>query len=230
MFALAVALSLSVAPLTLPSPPPEISAPLGRLGDVVEPVPPGGVDAVDKPILPVVEGCDANQVVYLLRMASGTARAVEQFQLWFDGMPGFEAKFFARKNVLGDVVRQLADSRLEPKRACKALPLQKGYQLELKTAPKFCPAAPGATTGDFWFFTKGKPAAVVSVVGGDLEACKLRLSATLFDTKGQARVRLHANWGGAASAQIIGDGCKVIDFTFVSATQTFVPTLNSCKR
>ena len=63
-------------PLRLPDSPRDISAPLGHLGNVVEEIPPTGMNAVDKPLVPVIEGC-APQAVYLMRMLGGTARAID---------------------------------------------------------------------------------------------------------------------------------------------------------
>jgi len=226
---LTAALAAAPVPLRLPDSPQDISAPLGHLGNVVEAVPPGGLNAADKPVMPVIDGC-APQAVYLMRMVGGTARAIEQLQQWLDATPGFEAKLFKRRGTLAEVVKQLSDSRLEPKRACVSPALKNGYQLELDwPVPHFCPN-PVATGGDFWFFAKAHAAAVVSVQPGDPDACKLRLSTVLFDSRGQARVRLHADWGGVAAVSLIGDGCQVVDFVLQPETQRFVPSLKLCKR
>ena len=224
-----VAAAPAAQALRLPDSPRDISAPLGHLGNVVEDVPANGMNTVDKPVVPVIASC-APQAVYLMRMLGGTARAVEQLQQWLDATPGFEAKFFKRKGTLTDVVKLLGDAKFEQKKACTAPIVKNGFQLDLDwPTAKFCPNT-GATQGDFWFFNKTHPAAVVNVAAGDADVCRLRLSTVLFDSHGQARVRLHADWGGAASVTLVGDGCQVVDFALHSDTQSFVPTLKSCKR
>ncbi len=224
-----VAAAPAQGPLRLPDSPRDISAPLGHLGSVVEEIPAGGMSAVDKPVVPVIDGC-LPQAVYLMRMVGGTARAIEQLQQWLDATPGFEAKLFKRKATLTDVVKQLSDSTFEPKKSCTSLAAKNGYQLDIDwPSTRFCPNA-GATQGDFWFFNKGRAAVVINVQPGDEDHCKLRLSTVLFDSHGQARVRLHADWGGASSVTLVGDGCQVVEFVLHSETQTFVPTLKSCKR
>jgi hypothetical protein len=233
MLSLLLASLVAAAPapkaLHLPDSPRTLSAPLGHLGNVVDDVPASGLKTVDKPVVPVIAQC-APQAVYLMRMLGGTARAVEQLQQWLDGTPGFEARFFKRKATLTDVVKLLGDAAFEPKRACTAPVVKNGFQLDLDAAAtRFCPSA-GATQGDFWFFNKAHPAAVVNVAPGDPDACRLRLSTVLFDSRGQARVRLHADWGGAASVTLVGDGCQVVDFVLHSDAQSFVPTLKACKR
>lgn len=224
-----IAAAPAQGPLRLPDSPRDISAPLGHLGNVVEEIPPTGMNAVDKPLVPVIEGC-APQAVYLMRMLGGTARAIEQLQQWLDATPGFEARFFRHKATLTDVVKQLSDATFEPKKACTAPATKNGYQLDLDwPSARFCPS-PGANQGDFWFFNKARAAAAINVQPGDPDHCKLRLSTVLFDSRGQARVRLHADWGGTSSVTLIGDGCQIVEFVLHSETQTFVPTLKSCKR
>jgi len=116
-------------------------------------------------------------------------------------------------------------------KACKPPKLTDGYKVLLDKAPKkLCPDKEPRGQGDFWFLNKKKPAAVVHVLPGDLDACRLRISTVLFDSKGKARVRLHANYGGKLSAELLGEGCKGVDFALDEATQTFRATLKPCKR
>lgn len=228
-----LALLSSLALAAPPAPPTlgEISAPLGHIGNVVDAPPKGGASESDRVLLPRWEGCEP-QGVYLMRFLSGAARALEQLQQSLDaGGPDAEKKLFGRKAVLGEVMKQLSASRLEAKTACAPSPLADGYRLELGAAPKkWCDAKADATEGEFWFFTNGKPAAVVSVQKGATNACKPRLSSVLFDAKGAARVRLHADWAGAMSATLVGERCQAVDYALQSEKQAFSPSWKSCKR
>jgi hypothetical protein len=228
MLALALALSVAAKPPAPPPPPlPDIPAPLGHFEAVASPVPEGGVP--DQTLVATFPGCPA-QAIWLLRALSGTARAVEQLQLWLDASPGFEGRLFTGKQQLGEVIRQLTDARLVPKRACTAPALGDGYRLELASAsPRLCPAPHGATTGDFWFFTKDAPAAVVEVQPGKTRACAPRLSVVLFDPKGQSRVRVHVDGAGAPVMLVLGDKSQCIEFTWDSQKQVFSPRAKSCK-
>lgn len=225
---LIAALALAAPPL--PAALGEINAPLGHIGNVVDVPPRGGVSDSDKVLLPKWEGCEA-QGVYLMRYLGGAARALEQLQQSLDRAPGTEKKLFGRKGVLTEAMKQLSSSRFEAKVGCPAEVLADGYKLELTLAPKkWCDAKADATEGEFWFFAAGKPAALVSVQKGEPDACKPRLSSVLFDAKGAPRVRLHADWGGAMSATLVGERCQVVEYTLQADKQVFVPAWKSCKR
>jgi hypothetical protein len=208
------------------APLPDINAPFGHIGGVVTKVP-AELTQSDRPVKLALEGCEP-QVVWLMRALGGTIRAVEQLQQWLDRTP-LEKTLFKKKKVLADVVKTLSDSKYESRVACPA-PRLSGFKLDLKEAPpKFCPAKDERSTGDFWFFAHDKPAAVINILKGDPDACAPRISVLLFDSKGLARVSLHADWGGVMSANLLGDSCKSVDFDFNREKQAFVPTLKSCK-
>lgn len=226
-------LTISVAAPGSPSLPPvgEISAPLGHIGNVVDAFPKRGVSDSDKVVTPSWAGCEARGV-YLMRFLGGASRAVEQLQQSLDRVSGSEKSLFGRKGVLAEVMKQLSASRFEPKVACAPSPLAEGYKLQLAVAPqKWCEAGSEATSdGEFWFFANGRPAAVISVQKGGVDSCLPRLSTVLFDAKGVGRVRLHADWGGAMSASLAGERCRLIDYTLDPSRQVFVPAWKSCKR
>jgi hypothetical protein len=229
---LSLVVSLVLCGAPAPTPPlPTIAAPLGHFGAVVEPEPRDGVRDQEHPVRPSVPQC-APQIVYLMRYLGGVTRVVEQAQQWLDKTPGLERRLFARRGVLGDVLRHLAGSQREDKKACTPVPLGSGYQLELARAPRrLCAAgARGDGLGESWFVTAGAPAAVVSVQRGGVDPCLPRLSAVLFDPKGVARVVVHADWGGAVSATLLGDRCQRVDFALDPARQAFAPEMKSCKR
>lgn len=228
-----LALLSSLALAAPPAPPTlgAISAPLGHIGNVVDAPPKGGASDSDRVVLPKWEGCEP-QGVYLMRFLSGASRALEQLQQSLDaGGPDAEKKLFGRKAALAEVMKQLSASRFEARTGCAASPLLDGYQLELAAAPrKWCEAKADASEGEFWFFTQGKPAAVVSVQRGAGSPCKPRLSAVLFDARGAARVRLHADWAGAMSTTLVGERCQRVDYVLQTEQQAFSPSWKSCKR
>jgi hypothetical protein len=234
MSTLALFLVLCAAPkaaAATTAPLPTISAPLGHFGAVVEPAPQTPVADQERMVSPSIPQCTP-QAVYLMRFLGGMARVLEQAQQWLDLTPGLETKLFGRKAVLAEVMRHLAAAAFEEKRSCAALELGQGFRLALEAPPKtFCPVeSRGDGLGDYWFFTRGKAAAVISISKGDPDPCVLRLSAVLFDAKGVARVRLHGDWGTALSLTLNGDRCKVVDFTFDAGRDAFVPEMKSCKR
>ena len=218
--------------LTAAPPPPlgEISAPLGHIGNVVDALPVGGVSDSDTVVAPKWEGCDPPQGVYLMRFMGGASRALEQLQQSLDRSPGSEKKLFGRKAVLTEVMKQLSGSRFELKSSCAEGELADGYKLTLTTPPKkWCDAKADAGDGEFWFFAKAKAAAVISIQKGRVEVCKPRLSIVLFDARGAARVRLHADWGGAMSTTLIGEKCQVVEYALDADKQAFPPVWKSCK-
>lgn len=225
MFGL-LAVLLAAAP---PPTPAEISAPLGHLGNVVDVPPTGGTSETDRVLLPSWEGCD-RQGIYVMRFMGGSARVLEQLQQSLDRSPGSEKRLFARKVVLGEVMRQLSESRLEEKVPCTPSKLLEGAQLDVTAAPKkWCERAP-SEEGELWFFSKKRPAAVFSVQPGAPDRCKPRFSVVLFDASGSARVQLHADWGGVVKVSVLGDRCQRVDYDFDASRQVFKPTWKTCKR
>lgn len=225
-----LALILAAAPPPPPPPLGEISAPFGHIGNVVDALPKGGVSDSDKVIAPRWEGCEPKGI-YLMRFLGGASRALEQLQQSLDRSPGSEKKLFGRKAVLTEVMKLLSSSRFEQKLSCAPAELADGYRLELTVPPKkWCDAKADASEGEFWFFSKTRPAAVISAQKGGTDVCKPRLSTVLFDGKGVARVRMHADWGGAVSATLVGDRCQLVDYTLDTDKQVFLPVWKSCKR
>lgn len=209
----------------------EISAPFGHFGNVVNELPAGGFSDADKVVAPRWKGCPAKGV-YLMRNLSGSMRALEQLQLSLNAAEGAETKLFGRKGVLSELMTQLTSAQLKPKVRCNRSALADGFKMMLPAAPqKWCEGKVDAGDGEFWFFTGSVPSAVISVQkGAAAEPCQPRLSTVLFDGKGQARVRVHADWAGAVSATLVGDGCESVNYIFSPATQTFIPRWITCKR
>lgn len=213
-------------------PLPPLSAPLGRLGPVVDAPPTGGTPGEEKILQGKFEGCDRVLGLYLTKLVSGTLLAVGQLQDWLNRTPGLEKKLFA-KGKLGEVVKLVSGSAAVDRKACIPPTLVDGYKLELLDAgAKLCPAEKGWRTGDFWWLNGTHRAAVIALTAapeGAANRCLPRFSVVLFDKNGVARIRLHADWGGSSAVSIVGDRCKSLDFTFDGDTQTFVPTWSSVK-
>lgn len=225
MFALLLALAAAPQPQ-----PAEISAPFGHIGNVVTPVPAGGIPGSDKVLTPAWPSCEP-QAIWLMRFFSGTARALEQLQASLDRAPGAEKKLFGRVGVLAELITSLGTASFDPRRDCSEPTLIDGFKLELVSTPKkWCDAPTNAQDGAFWFSSQKKPVAVVQISPGGEKACRPRISAVLFDARGVARLRFHADWGGEASATLVGERCQNIAYSFDRDRQVFVPTWKSCKR
>ena len=69
-----------------------------------------------------------------------------------------------------------------------------------------------------------------NIKGDPVETRHAALTAYLFDAKGVARVRLHADWGGAMSATLVGERCQLVDYVLDADKQVFTPAWKSCKR
>ncbi len=232
MSALGIVAALSLAAAPKPAPLPALPAPLGQVGNVVQPVPERAPSDQDRVVVTKVPGCPS-QAVFPLHMLASTIRAAEQVDGWLGLTKGLEAKLFGKaKGTIGGLVAQLRTAAYEPKRECGGASHVAGFKLKGLPAPtKWCPVPADAADGTFWFFSGGKPAATVFVNGGEAPACRARLSALLYDGKGTPRLAVHADWGGAMSAELFGDRCQVVVFDFVPEAQEFRARLsNACAK
>lgn len=219
-----LSLLLAAAPVAPAPLPASIPAPLGHFGDVVEPAPKGGMASTDPFFALGWDGCE--DVVFPQRFATGASRALEQLQQALDHGAGSEKRLFTGKGVLAEVLHQLTGATLSEKGSCQAPKLVDGWKLPLVVAPKkLC----DARAGERWLFAGAKPVAVISVQRPET-GCRPRISAVLFDARGQARVRFHADWSAAMAVTLVGDRCRNLDFTFDGAQQAFIPSWSSCKR
>jgi hypothetical protein len=202
-----------------------IPVPLGHIGDVVESVPPGGLPPNSQILF--VESCEP-QAIFYERYISGTIRALEQLQFWLDANKGLEKKLFTKKNTLGEVMglaRSASFSQVVP---CLPSVLDEGFKWSLLNTPKkFCQGLPERR--EYWGFNKKNASFTVSFQNGQPNTCALRFSSILFDKSGVARVRLHADWGGKVSAELLGDRCQKIDFSLDETASFFVPSRSACK-
>ena len=218
---------LTAAPV---KPLPMLPAPLGRLGDFVAAVPEGGLPAGEKVLVGKLDGCDREQAYYLTRAVSGTLVAVQQLQDWMNQTKGLEKKLFAA-GKLGEVAQNVASSAAIDSKMCTAAGLIDGFKLDLaKTPAKLCATEAGWRLGDHWWAKANKSFAVVEFLSSpEKDRCRPRISVALFDKAGIARIRLHADYNGAASISLLGDKCVGLDFNFDEGAQSFVPTWRNSK-
>jgi hypothetical protein len=217
MSAVAVALFLAATP-PAPAPLPDISAPLGRLVDVL--VDPGTQPLHGEKIVEAeLKGCDHKISLHVTHFVSGAMDAQQQLAEWTLKTPGLEGQLFSRKNVYGEVLTALGGSLAADVHACAALPKT------VASAPKLCP---GAAPNEVWLLdAKKKPAALVRWEPSS-KGCLPRISTVFFDAKGAARLRYDADFAGAVAVTIVGDKCS-IDFTFDADKQMFHAARRGCK-
>lgn len=198
---------------------PDMPAPLGRLSQVLD-LPEGGVPAGEKLVEVQLPGCEKKTPINTTRFAAGAMYALQQLGEWLNKTKGLEDSL-VRKGALTEATVALSQSLASDVHACKPLPGT------VTQAPKLCPG-PGAS--EVWMAVKEKPAAVVrwaSSSGAD--KCLPKVSAVLFDNKGQARLRYDADFGAAVSATLVGDKCQNVVFTFDAETQVFHAARRGCK-
>lgn len=213
-------LSLAVAS----SPLPPLPGPLGHIGGVVAPAPGDGApDPQHGVVFQHAPSCPL-QVVAYTRMLAGTVRAAEQMQAWLEPLKLERQLFGSTKGTLAGVVGRVRTAKYVPRAPRQRPPLVDGAKLHYRKAPTLLAVALSgpAQEGEAWFVDeRGRPVGVIHLAPGSTDVCRPRLSAVLFDVRGFARLRLHADWGGEVSAELVGDGGKEISFAFNRETQGF---------
>ncbi len=234
--AFAVALVLSASPKL-----ESIPAPFGYAGRVVTD-PSGGTLASERRVVATPPGCSEKQAYHLTVLVSAALKAVEQLQAWLDRQPGLEERLFKGHFKLAEVTRLTASSIPSELHACKAPALAGGYQLGWASVPKLCDGEVAGPWGDYWWATKGTPAAVVQLsaprappkgkadAGEELPiACRPRFSVLLFDEKGVARVRWNAEYLGNLTITLLGEGCQQVDFALDLPSVAFKPVIRPAR-
>lgn len=214
-----------------------LRAPLGFVGDVVGPPPSGGVEGGEKAVTLQLPGCDRPQTINLSRFLSGASLAGSQLQAWLESKgPGapekLEERLFGKHHRLVETLAKAARARPAEQGACTESSLAKGFALLLTRAPVSCKPAKGPL-GTYWFVDADHPrqvSAAIHIAAADEKApdrCRPRLSAVLFDTKGIARLRYHADFGGVLEAELLGHRCQAAAFVFEPQTNAFRATPRS---
>jgi hypothetical protein len=181
---------LMMVMMVAPSPAlPNIPVPLGHFGTTVEEAPQGGLPAHSELIR--IDSCQP-QAVYLERFVSGSLRALEQIQFWLNGVPQLERRLFKKPNVLAEVAVLSRNAIFADLTTCQSAVLVDGFKWSDASAPKKLCAAASSATGarEYWGFTEKLTAFGISVKPGAPNPCLLRLSSTLFDKTGAARLRI----------------------------------------
>ncbi len=209
-----VALWLAAAPKAAPL--PDISAPLGRLSDILV-MPSGGVPGSEKIIETPLASCDHKVPINVTHFVAGATYAVQQLAEWMAKTKGLEESLFARKGVLGELVSGVARSKAGELHVCS--PLGKS----VAKAPKLCP---GERDGEAWLMVDKVPVALVSWV--DTKDCLPKITAVLFDTKGVARFVYAADFGAAVEATVLGDKCANVELKLDADKQVFHAERRGC--
>lgn len=220
-----------------------LAPPLGRIGDVVQPVPAGGRPGSETIVTATFPGCDEPRALYLSRfMLMGAARAGEQVQQWLTKEPAIRKKLFGKKDRLAEALAKARQSTHHEGAGCQKVQgtfrhveLPQDGRLEWAEAPALlCKLERGPVEkGGIWLFTTptqknvkrkdfGAAVALAPAAEGQ-DACLPRMSAVLFDDAGKARLRYHANFGGALQVVLVGDKCRAVVFNFDEGRQVFVP-------
>jgi hypothetical protein len=218
---------------------PPLSAPLGRVGDVVQPVPQGGLPGGEKVVAGALLRCDTPQAFFLERFfTQGALGAAEQIQDWLSTQPAVRRRLFGKADPLGEALgRARSGVYLEASLCPKEPPLSKDARLVAARAPAgVCKGEPGTLSdGGLWLVarpgtsgTLGRRdftgAVLLAPAAPDAEdACRPRMSAAVYDAKGQTRLLYHADWSGEAQVEVRGDRCRRLLFRFDPRGQAFLP-------
>ena len=231
------------------APLPPLSPPLGRIGDVVQAVPKGGKSGREKVVTGNLARCDAPQAFYIERFfTQGALGAMEQVHTWLVQNPDVQRRLFGKKDVFVKTLDGARSGYFHDGSLCpKEKPLAEGWRLNAPRAPsRLCKGERGPISeGGLWLFvrpgtedalkrTDFRGAVLLSPSEPEADKpCLPRLSATVYDAAGNARLRYHADWSAAAEVEILGDGCQRLHFTFDPAQKHFTPKLDpipGCKR
>lgn len=218
---------------------PPLSAPLGRIGDILQPPPPGGLPGDEKVVLAKFPGCDKEQGVFLGRfLTMGAAVAGEEIQHWLAAQPALNKRLFGVKQPLIQAVIKARNGSFVEGRPCEGAFVKDGRMVGPTAPAKLCKLERGNPSGGgLWLFAKGAHGAVTrpKFTGavaltppkkGSKNMCLPILSATLYDARGDARLRYHADYNGEVEVELFAEKCQRVLFAFDEATQKFVPTID----
>jgi hypothetical protein len=230
-----LALVLATAPLGVP-------APLGDVSSVVTEPPKGGVPSDQAVVVTRLDHCEKPRAIWLRRYLLAATEAASDVQAFLNANG---KKPLAK--TLGKAIAKARGAAATDALACveSDIALREGWKTDAFTAPSsLCKGERGpASAGGAWFFLTTAqlppdqkniagwvqltpPASGPSADAGpdELARCGPRLSAVLYDDAGAARFRYHADFGGALTVEVLGDGCKVTELSLDSATGMFTPT------
>ncbi len=237
--ALLLALAVGQSPAVDPSKLEGIPAPLGSIGDVVQPPKEGGLKSGELVVVDSLEGFQKPQAFYLTRFYAGAVEAARAVQRWLDSPRGggaakLERKLFGKRRRLLEALERAASSVPVDAGLCDEAGVAEGWKLALRSAPKGCKVERVAGAGATALFTEKAagpdPKSITAAVklspapADRADRCRGRLSAVLFDKSGAARFGYHADYGGALSVEVVGDGCRILAFEYHEEGGVFRPT------
>jgi len=203
-----------------------INPPLGSLEEAVSVEPPTGLPGTELTTTVQYPGCPVKQVLWLQRFALNAALAASKIATWVE--QPLPEPVLQRREVLTQAILAIRQSAPAARKSCVGL--GEGWKTSpLKTRDVAqCNAQTRARTS--WFSVpEARPVRYSAVVHhappavGSKEPCRPRMSATLFDDAGVARIRYHTDFQNHVSAELLGDGCWNVLFTLDEATQVFQP-------
>lgn len=220
MLALVVSASLAGLPALRPLQPPlAVFTP-----QILQDASVNGAENGDRLLRYGGEAC-TGRAVSMHRAMGAALTMLERLQPWLAANPGAEAKLF-KPGTVGEVMRHVSQGAPANVTACPAVSLEDEWRWPA-TALKACPSKLPESPVEQWLLVKKQPAAAI-VVRPATDPCQPRLSIALFDPKGRHRADLHADFGGAMSAVLLGDRCQVA-FSWDPSQEAFKAEWKSCK-
>jgi len=223
---------------------PPVGAPLGHIGEVVEPVPSRGLPGGETVTVARFPGCEREQAIHVSRFLHlGAAGAAETLQAYLDGNPNVARWLFGKERPLARAIDRARGGRFTEGRACRPkggafldVGVAQDGKLTLTSAPPLLctlERGPSGQGGTWWFTDRSskriRARDLSGVVGlapapdGASDRCRPRLTAALFDDTGTVRFRYHADYGGEVRAEVIGRSCRTLELRFDPGTQRFNP-------
>jgi hypothetical protein len=165
------------------------------------------------------------RAVSIMQAMGAALTTVERVQAWFKDNPGAEAALF-KKDTLAQAMKHASAGVPSAATPCKPWATN-DWQLAPTDPGKLCDSKKPPPATERYFTVKGKASSAV-LVRPAADPCKPRVSIALFDPKGKTRLLVHADFGGAMSATVVGDRCRV-DFTYDPSVEAFKADWKACK-
>lgn len=211
----------------LPSPAP-LEPPMAQFAQTLLRDSMGSTEAGDTHLFfKAAESCPQRYVSTLGAM-SGALSALERLQQWLAKNPGVEVTLYGRAGALAQVFTHVSKSAISNTKAPCTLPKTDEWRLVAPLKGKLCESQKPLSTVERWLVSKQGVVAAGVLADSAEGACAPRLSIALFDTRGALRVILNADFGGAMSAQLVGDRCRLA-LDYDATAGVFRPEWKNCK-
>ena len=219
MFPLLAATVLSALPALKPLQPPLAIF-------TVEVLQGGGLASNGDRLLSFADAECPMQAVSGLRAMGAALTMLEKAQRWLDENPGAEAKLF-KKGTLGEVMKHVSRGGFAQLVPCKVVAPVETWKWPVSDFGKMCLSKLPESPVEQWMTVKNVQSSAL-IVRPAATPCQPRVSIALFDPKGKTRALLHADFGGAMSAVVVGDRCQ-IELTYDPTIEAFKAEWKSCK-